>query len=133
MSRTALRPLLSAAALSPGAFSSGAEGFLPPDRLPVPEKWPDLMALNDGSRVSTPADWEKRREEILELYRHCVYGRLPEEKVSVSSSLEDTAWENTVKMTLTVVRGEKNASFSVLVTLPRGEAPETGFPCYIEE
>ncbi len=132
MARTVLSLLLSAAVLSAGAFPAGAEGFPAPNLLPVLEEWPDLMALGDGSRVSSPADWEKRREEILELYRHYVYGRLPEDEISVSSVLGETAWENTVQLTITVARGEKTASFAVFVTLPRGEKPEAGFPCYIE-
>ncbi|MBR4502215.1 MAG: hypothetical protein IKP22_10030 [Clostridia bacterium] len=132
MARTVFSLLLSAAVLSSGAFAAGAEGFPPPHRLPALKEWPDLMTLNDGSRVSSPADWEKRREEILELYRHYVYGTLPEDEISVSSAIKDTAWENTRKMTISVARGEISASFSVLITLPRGNAPEKGFPCYIE-
>ena len=132
MAHTVLSMLLSTAALSSGAFPAGAEEVSPPHPLPALEEWPDLMTLNGTARVSSPADWEKRREEILELYQHYVYGRLPGDGISVSSAVGDTAWDNTVKMTVTVARGEKTASFSALVTLPRGQAPETGFPCYIE-
>ncbi len=39
---------------------------------------PELLKLNDGAPVTTPAQWrEKRRPEILELYRAHVFGRSP--------------------------------------------------------
>lgn len=38
---------------------------------------PDPLVTTDGSTVSTPAEWEDRRAEILELFRANVYGRSP--------------------------------------------------------
>lgn len=38
---------------------------------------PDPLVAADGSRVTTPEGWVRRREEILELFRTHVYGRRP--------------------------------------------------------
>lgn len=38
---------------------------------------PDPLVFEDGTPVKTPADWEKRRAELLELFRTHVYGRTP--------------------------------------------------------
>ncbi len=39
---------------------------------------PDPLVFNDGSKVTTPEQWEKRRLEIKELFDSEMYGRLPE-------------------------------------------------------
>lgn len=38
---------------------------------------PDALTLEDGEKVTSVAEWEKRRTEILEGFDCCVYGRLP--------------------------------------------------------
>lgn len=38
---------------------------------------PDVLTLHSGERVTTPAQWEGRRAELLELFRAHVYGRAP--------------------------------------------------------
>jgi len=38
---------------------------------------PDPLVSNDGKRVTTPAEWPARRAELVELFRHQVYGRAP--------------------------------------------------------
>lgn len=46
---------------------------------------PDALTCNDGTKVSTVAEWEnKRRQEILEYFYAEVYGRTPQDKISVS-------------------------------------------------
>lgn len=46
---------------------------------------PDALTCNDGTKVSTVAEWEnKRRQEILEYFFSQVYGRTPQDKISVS-------------------------------------------------
>jgi len=47
---------------------------------------PDPLMMADGSQVATPAQWrKKRRPELLELFRSCVYGRAPEPPESRAS------------------------------------------------
>lgn len=38
---------------------------------------PDALTMNSGAKVATPAQWQARRHEILELFRTHVYGRAP--------------------------------------------------------
>ncbi|HEX6986523.1 MAG TPA: acetylxylan esterase [Planctomycetaceae bacterium] len=48
------------------------------DEAKVPEyELPDPLRAADGSVVRTPEAWDKRRAEILELFRTQVYGRRP--------------------------------------------------------
>lgn len=39
---------------------------------------PDPLVFEDGSPVETPSDWQKRKEEIFELFNREVYGRVPD-------------------------------------------------------
>ena len=38
---------------------------------------PDPLLMNNGTKVTTPAQWAKRRAEIVELFDREVYGRRP--------------------------------------------------------
>jgi hypothetical protein len=40
-------------------------------------KWPELMMMQDGTKVTTSAQWRKRRAEIKRLFDDNVYGRYP--------------------------------------------------------
>ena len=40
-------------------------------------KLPDVLTMNDGSRVTTPAQWKKRRAEIKAMFDENVYGKYP--------------------------------------------------------
>jgi hypothetical protein len=44
---------------------------------------PDPLVMNDGSRVTTPAQWTKRRVELRELFDREVYGRVPKNTPTV--------------------------------------------------
>ena len=54
-------------------------GELPPDfdHLPSIAGLPDVLRLADGTRVSSPEEWPKRRAEILELLRYYQLGAWP--------------------------------------------------------
>jgi hypothetical protein len=45
---------------------------------------PDVLRLNDGQKVTTPALWQKRRAEIIEGFDCCVYGRVPKDVPKVT-------------------------------------------------
>jgi len=45
---------------------------------------PNPLTFNDGTKVLTPAQWEKRRPEITELFEREMYGRIPENVPAVS-------------------------------------------------
>lgn len=44
----------------------------------LPYFLPNPLEFNDGSKVTTTQDWEKRRAEITEHFDREIYGRLPE-------------------------------------------------------
>jgi dienelactone hydrolase len=48
-----------------------------PDELPSVKELPNPFTFNDGSKVLSPADWERRREELKELVLTYQYGHLP--------------------------------------------------------
>ncbi|HEX4038279.1 MAG TPA: alpha/beta fold hydrolase [Acidobacteriaceae bacterium] len=54
-------------------------GTLPPDftSLPKHNELPDPLTFLDGRPVRTPADWAKRRQEILELSEKYEWGKVP--------------------------------------------------------
>jgi hypothetical protein len=39
--------------------------------------WPDVLTLKNGRKVTTPAEWQQRRTEILEDFDREVLGRVP--------------------------------------------------------
>jgi pimeloyl-ACP methyl ester carboxylesterase len=51
-------------------------------------KLPDLLTLNDGTKVTTPAQWEKRRAEIKALFDENVYGKYPRHIPGVTWKVE---------------------------------------------
>lgn len=40
-------------------------------------KLPDVLTMNDGTKVTTAAQWEKRRDEIKTMFDEDVYGKYP--------------------------------------------------------
>src|ERR1700761_5459790 len=40
-------------------------------------KLPDVLTMNDGTKVTTPAQWKKRRAEIKAMFDENVYGKSP--------------------------------------------------------
>lgn len=54
---------------------------------------PALLVMNDGTKVTTPAEWAKRRSEILAMFAEDVYGKYPAHIPSVTwrvDSVEQT-------------------------------------------
>lgn len=94
--------------------------------------WPDLMTFADGEPVKTAEDWAARREEILEIYRENIYGRLPDPAgEEVWWTLEAHATLPAQKLTVSVRAGEREASFMALVSLPE-EKRDAALPCVLE-
>lgn len=88
---------------------------------------PDLMTFADGTPVETAEDWAKRRAEIKGLYEYYMYGYMPD------ASKETLDWyvdEN--MLTIFVSANGREVSLMVPFMLPEGEAPEGGWPYYIE-
>jgi hypothetical protein len=47
------------------------------DKLPAHPDLPDIMTMNDGTRVKTLAQWKKRREEIKKILEYYAIGLMP--------------------------------------------------------
>lgn len=45
--------------------------------LPVRKEMPDVMVMNDGTRVTTPQQWPKRREEMKRILEYYAVGQMP--------------------------------------------------------
>lgn len=119
-----LRPLpvlLLSFALMAGANGQSASDSLYGFIAPLPK-----IGITQGLMpVSSEEIWEKeRREEILELFRANVYGRVPDKDVDIKfmeKSVNSKALGGTAVMKEVDVRlkyGEKELSFSILIFLP---------------
>ena len=61
------------------AYDIGAPGRANYDEAkanPYPNL-PPLLVMKDGTKVTTPAQWKKRREEIKAMFDEYVYGKYP--------------------------------------------------------
>lgn len=91
---------------------------------------PDALTMADGTAVTTPEQFEARREEILALFEENVYGFMPKagyltsfEVVEEAEALEGTAVRKQVKITVTTAYGSSDALMLLYVPkLPEGEA-----------
>lgn len=69
-------PLLACALMTTPAVPAQTNSDQP--RPPaVPTHLPDPLIFADGTRVATPAQWPKRRQELLQLFTEQMYGRMP--------------------------------------------------------
>jgi lysophospholipase L1-like esterase len=61
-----------------GASPSGqGEGFDEAKANPYSDTVPDALTMNDGTKVTSAAQWPQRRAELVELFEREVYGRVP--------------------------------------------------------
>lgn len=107
------------------------QGFVPNyDEAKVPSySLPEVLALADGSAITQVEDWERRREEILDIFSKEVYGISPdwdgEITASVVSSDESAlgglAIQKEIKLTLS--RKGRSLDMYVLFFLPNQATP----------
>jgi pimeloyl-ACP methyl ester carboxylesterase len=84
--------VLGITAMEPGvtAYDIGKPGNANYDESvanPYP-KLPDVLTMNDGTKVKTPAQWKKRREEIKAMFDENVYGKYPAHIPSVTWTVD---------------------------------------------
>jgi len=97
---------------------------------------PDPLVFNNGSKVTTKADWGKRRAEIYKLFENEVYGVSPkwQGKVKVTqtsfkeNALGGIAVRKEVKLTL--INGNKSLGMNLLIYLPHSTKPVPVFVGY---
>ena len=73
-----LAAMLCALMISLAVLSGGGAEMVNPEQMPETEGLPELLRFADGGEVKTPEDWERRREELLDLYSEYMYGYMPE-------------------------------------------------------
>ena len=102
------------------------------DKLPVRAEMPDALTMNDGSKVKTPAQWKKRREEIRRALEYYATGQAPPAPGNVKGKevfsqplLEGKAKYRLVHLTF----GPKESlSLDIGIFTPAGDGP---FPALI--
>src|SRR3954469_15505934 len=47
------------------------------DKLPTRTEMPDVLTMNSGQKVTTPAQWKKRREEMKQILEFYAVGQAP--------------------------------------------------------
>ncbi|KAI0744956.1 hypothetical protein C8Q76DRAFT_789417 [Earliella scabrosa] len=92
-------------------------------RLPNPFKF------NDGSAVTTKADWECRRAQILKLVQGYEAGELPGKPSSLTASISKSGTTGTLRITAS--NGGNSITFSPRITYPSGTPPAGGWPVII--
>ncbi len=122
-----LAGLFSSAACARVLLINRLEAFVPEYTLPDP------LVMQDGEKVTDAKTWiEKRRPEILELYRTLVYGRSPGRPEEVTFEVFDTdvnalGGRATRKQVSVLFTGEKQGPrMDILIYLPNtscGPAP----------
>ena len=92
-----------------------AVGALPGVRgLPIRREMPDVMVMNDGTRVTTRQQWQKRREEMKRILEYYAVGQMPPPPGNVRGKVieSETVLDGRVKyrlMHLTFGPGKKLA------------------------
>jgi hypothetical protein len=72
------------------------------NELPVRRELPDIMTMNDGTKVITLAQWKKRREEIKRILQYYATGAMPPAPGNVKGweLKSETVLNNTVRYRL---------------------------------
>jgi hypothetical protein len=93
----------------------------------------DPLIMNDGRKVNTPADWQKRRQELIAFFEDHVFGKTPLVPFNLSTEiLEDwspafdgTARRKQVKLMITTGYGSHSAE--MLIYAPITDDPVPAF------
>lgn len=99
----------------PSGNPQAADAAINDEAKVLPYFLPDPLVFNDGKRVASPEQWEKRREEIKELFDREIYGRLPENIPAVT-------WK------VTGVKDTVDGGFPVKIKQLEGTVDNTAFP-----
>lgn len=60
------------------------------DALPNRPEMPDVLTMNDGQKVTTAAQWKKRREEMKRILEYYAVGQAPPSPGNVKGSVESS-------------------------------------------
>jgi hypothetical protein len=108
-----------------GADPPASQPAIDVNALPTSTDLPDPFLFQDGSRVKTAADWDRRRTELQGLFLQYEYGRLPSMTPAVTATEDlktaDAALHGKIT-NLTLHVGDAIAVPMVL-TMPEGNGP----------
>ncbi len=94
-------------------------GIPEPSRFTEEIFMPDPYTFWDGSKVTSPEEFDARLEEIKHMYEYYMYGPMPDaSKETVTYAVQGN------EMTVTVNNGEKEASYKVTLALPTNKVYE---------
>lgn len=104
-------------------------GFVSAKNLTANAALPDPYLFLDGTYVETAEDWEKRADELYDMYQYYMYG------VWRDGTGENLSYDlNGNRLKITVEREGRTASFTVTVSVPdatKCEMPESGWPVIV--
>lgn len=111
-----------------GQLNDGS-GYVSAKNLTANANLPDPYLFLDGTYVENVSDWEKRAEEIYDMYQYYMYG------VWRDGTGEKLSYDlNGNNLKITVEREGRTASFTVTVNVPdasKCEMPEGGWPVIV--
>lgn len=103
-----------------------------PDELPVRPQMPDVMVMNDGTRVTTRKQWSKRREELKQILSYYAVGQMPPAPGNVKAKEVHTEpvldGEATYRLIHLTFGPRQSLSLNVGIFTPEGKGP---FPAII--
>jgi endo-1,4-beta-xylanase len=108
--------------------STDATDFLAPSALPARRELPDPFAFHAGGRVTTRADWPRRRHELSRAIQHYEYGPSPPAPAAVQATRRDATPAAPLALQVTVTGETRSVSFPISVSLPEGPGP---FPAFV--
>lgn len=107
--------------------TTGDAKMLDPAEFPVCKELPDPFTFRDGTRVKTRDDWERRRNELKELFQKYQYGHLPPPPGNVTArelgSRKDNATGATVKQIVLTFGPQQSILVHLDLVIPPGEGP----------
>ncbi|UCD49017.1 MAG: hypothetical protein JSW27_15960 [Phycisphaerales bacterium] len=100
--------------LRPGANPNNQGIFDEATANPYADSMPDVLTMRDGTKVTSAAQWPKRRAEILEDFEREVYGRIPANVPKVTWDVTETTEgdsEGIATVTKTLVGHVDNSAY----------------------
>ncbi len=77
--------------LRPGANSKDQSIYDDATANRYKDSLPDVLTMNDGTKVTQASQWPRRRAEIIEDFEREVYGRIPKDVPKVTWEVTETA------------------------------------------